>query len=165
MFVVSIKSEKLKKILAVCLVCVFAVIGGVVYVSMTEAVPASSIGGIVMKADTAEERIAFFSQFGWEISEDPVEVKEVIIPAEFDETYTEYNELQKTQGLDLEPFKGVRVKAWCYEIKNYPGYENADNLIHGNILVYDGVVIGGDVGSTELDGFMHGFSFPSADEQ
>ena len=77
---------------------------------------------------------------------------------EFDDTYTGYNEIQKNQGLDLEPFKGVRVKQWCYEIKNYPGYENKKGLIQGTILVYDGVVVGGDICSLELDGFMHGFS-------
>ncbi len=157
MFVLSIKSDKLKKILALSLVAVLAVIGGIVYVSKSEALPASNIGGIVMKADTAEERVAFFSQFGWEISADPIEVKEVVIPTEFDETYLEYNEIQKNQGFDLEIYKGVRVKSWCYEIKNYPEYENSDGLIHGNILVYNGIVIGGDISSVELDGFMHGF--------
>lgn len=160
MFVISLKSEKLKKILVLCLVAVFAVIGGIVYVSKSDTTPVSNIGGIEMKASTAEERLLFFSQFGWEINEDPVEVKEVIIPEEFDETYSKYNELQKTQGLDLEPFKNVRVKMWCYEIRNYPGYEDKENIILGNILVYDGIVIGGDVSSTELDGFMHGFSMP-----
>lgn len=158
MFVLSIKSDKLKKFLALCLVSVLAVIGGIIYVSKTEALPAANIGGVVMKAGSAEERTAFFSQFGWEITQDPLEVKEVVIPTEFDETYTQYNEIQKSQGLDLEPYKGVRVKSWCYEIKNYPGYENSDGLIHGNILVYNGLVIGGDVSSVELDGFMHGFS-------
>lgn len=158
MFVFSIKSDKLKKFFALCLVLVLAVIGGIVYVSKTEALPAANIGGVVMKADSAQERIAFFSQFGWEISEDPLEVKEVVIPTEFDETYLKYNEIQKSQGLDLEPYQGVRVKSWCYEIRNYPGYENSDGVIHGNILVYNGIVIGGDVSSVELDGFMHGFS-------
>lgn len=160
MFVISIKSEKMKQIFAVGLVLVLAVIGGVVYVSSSEATPAASIGGVIMKAGTQQERVSFFSQFGWEIEEDPVEVKEVIIPTEFDETYTEYNEIQKVQGLDLEPYKGVRVKMWCYEIKNYPGYETKSGTVHGNILVYDGIVVGGDVSSTELDGFMHGFSLP-----
>lgn len=160
MFVISIKSGKLKKILALCLVFALAVIGGVIYVSKTEVMPVSNIGGISMKASTNEERVSFFSQFGWDINEDPVEVKEVIIPTEFDETYTAYNEIQKAQSLDLEPFKGVRVKKWCYEINNYPGYESSDGIIHGNILVYNGIIVAGDVSSTELDGFMHGFSLP-----
>ncbi len=163
MFVLSVKSEKLKSAAVFCLVLLFTVIGGIVYVSKTEAKPVSNIGGIVMKASNTEERIAFFSQFGWEIDEDPTEVKEVIIPTEFDETYTAYNEIQKNQGLDLEPYKGVRVKSWSYEIKNYPEYENREGVIQGNILVYDGIVIGGDVCSTELNGFMHGFSIPDSE--
>ncbi len=160
MFVVSLNSDKLKKIAVICLALVFTVIGGVVYVSLTQAAPVSKIGSYTMKASTAEERIAFFSQFGWEINEEPSQVKEVIIPEEFDETYTAYNELQLSQGLDLEPFKGVRVKYWSYEILNYPDSTDNSNKVMGNLLIYDGIVIAGDICSTELDGFMHGFSMP-----
>ena len=42
-------------------------------------------------------------------------------------------------------------------------YENSDGLIRGNILVYDGIVVGGDICSVELGGFMHTFSMPTAD--
>ncbi len=160
MFVVSLNSEKLKKIAIMCLALIFTVIGGVVYVSLTEVAPVSKIGGYTMKASTSEEHTTFFSQFGWEINEEPAEVKEVIIPEEFDETYTKYNELQLSQGLDLEPFKGVRVKYWSYEILNYPQSTNNCTKVMGNILVYDGIVVGGDICSTELDGFMHGFEMP-----
>lgn len=158
MFVVSVKSDILKKICAACLALVMVAIGGIVYVMNSASVPAAKVGGINMKAETNEERVAFFSQFSWVVAEDPLEVKEVVIPEEFDETYTEYNELQKKQGLDLEDYKGVRVKMWSYKILNYPGYENADGVIRGNILVYNGTVIGGDVCSVELDGFMTTFS-------
>lgn len=160
MFVVSLNSDKLKKIIGLCLAVVFTVIGGIVYVSLTEVAPVSKIGGYTMKASTAEERAAFFSQFGWQIKDEPSVVKEVIIPEEFDKTYAQYNELQLSQGLDLEPFKGVRVKYWSYEILNYPQSTNNGAKIMGNILIYDGIVVGGDVCSTELDGFMHGFEMP-----
>ena len=156
MFVISMKSEKLKKYLIIALVCTLTVIGGIISVSKDSS-PAAKVGGINMRASTAEERIAFFSQFGYMISEDPLEVKEVVIPTEFDETYEEYNNIQKAQGLDLSKYKGKRVKMWSYAIKNYPGYENSDGTIRGNILVYEGVVIGGDVSNIELDGFMVGF--------
>ena len=157
MFVVSVKSSKLKRSVAVFLVAVFAVIGGVHLVGSFNNKPVANINGIVYKAATAEERIAFFSQFGWEINEEPCEVKEVVIPEEFDDVYTRYNEIQQAQNLDLDKYKGARVKCWSYEILNYPGYENSKGIIRGNILVYDGVVIAGDVSSVELDGFMHGF--------
>lgn len=158
MFVVSLKRKELKYYAAAAIICIFAVIGGIISVYSSASTPAAKIGGINMRAGNAEERIAFFSQFGWEISTDPLEVKEVVIPEEFDETYEQYNTLQKQQGLDLEKYKGKRVKSWSYEIKNYPGYENSDGVIHGNILVYNGIVIGGDICSVELDGFMTGFA-------
>ena len=57
----------------------------------------------------------------------------------------------------MTEFAGERAKCWTYTVKNYEGYENQE-CIHANILVYDGKVIGGDICSVELDGFMHGFS-------
>ncbi len=156
MFVISLKSEKLKKYFIIALACALTTIGGIISVS-SESTPAANVGGINMRASTAQERVAFFSQFGYEISEDPLEVKEVVIPTEFDETYENYNEIQKSQGLDLSKYKGKRVKMWSYAIKNYPGYETADGNIRGNILVYEGIVVGGDVSNIELGGFMEGF--------
>lgn len=160
MFIVSIKGSKLKEIAIIALVAVFAVIGGIISVSSEKSKPVSAIGGVSLKAATSEERVAFFSQFGWQVNETPVEIKEVVIPEEFDETYSEYNEIQKSQSLNLEKYKGVRVKHFTYEILNYPGYNSDSGLIHGNILVYDNTVIGGDVCSIELNGFMHTFTLP-----
>lgn len=56
---------------------------------------------------------------------------------------------------------GQTRKALDLQHKNYPGYEGADGTVQANILVYEGAVIGGDVCSTELDGFMQGFDFPT----
>jgi len=163
MFVVSVKSDKAIKIaLCVILVCALSV-GGIISVAKRNALPASNMGGISLRAETHEERMTFFSQFGWEIGENPAQVKEVIIPEEFDETYEEYNDIQRQQNLDLEKYKGARVKMWSYDILNYPGYENTDGIIQGNILVYEGIVIGGDICSNELGGFMHTFSAPTSD--
>ena len=156
MFVISMKSDKLKKYLIIVIVCALTTIGGIINVTK-DTTPVAKVGGVNMRASTAQERIAFFSQFGYEISEDPVEVKEVIIPAEFDGTYEEYNNIQKSQGLDLSKYKGKRVKMWSYIIKNYPGYETADGTIRGNILVYEGIVVGGDISNIELEGFTEGF--------
>ncbi len=128
-------------------------IGGVVYVSTNESMPVSKVGTHSMKAETAEERLSFFRQFGYEAKENPVSVKEVVVPEEFDDVYNEYNELQKSQGLDLTDYKGVRVKSWSYEIINYPGYENS-GVIRGNLLTYGGTVIACDISNVELGGFM-----------
>lgn len=153
MFFISLKSKHLKKIFAFSVALLLTVIGGVVYVSTEGSMPVSKIGSHSMKAETPEQRIEFFRQFGYEAKEDPVSVKEVVIPEEFDDTYNEYNDLQKSQGLDLTDYKGVRVKSWCYEIINYPGYENS-GTIRGNLLTYGGTVIACDISNVELGGFM-----------
>ena len=49
-------------------------------------------------------------------------------------------------------------------MRNYPGYEDLD-CIHATLLIYDGQVIGGDICSTQLDGFMHGFVKEQTDTQ
>ena len=144
MFVYSVKKRQVKMALLVFFVALLAVALIIVSHHTAEAGKTAALN---------------ISQFGWSVKEDPVEVCEVIIPAEFDDVYEKYNELQKEQGFDLSLYASKRVKRWTYEITNYTGYENT-GFIHANILVYDGKVIGGDVCSTELNGFMHGFAKP-----
>ena len=151
MFVYSVQSKHIKA-LALGVFVVFTVIS--LMVLSRESKQTSNDGEINLLASTHQERMAFISQFGWEVDEEPIEIKEVIIPTEFDDTYSAYNEIQKEQGLDLTEYAGVRAKRWTYTVKNYEGYEGKD-CIHINILVYDDIVIGGDVCSVELDGFMH----------
>lgn len=158
MFIISVKSHILKKTVSFALVAVFLVIGGTIAVSKNRTATVGNFKDISLNGETAADRKAFFSQFGWTVSEDPIEVKETVIPSEFDESYLKYNELQKEQNFDLEKYKGVRVKSWSYEITNYPGYENTDSVIRGNLITLNGKIIGGDICSVELGGFMHGFS-------
>ena len=156
MFVYSVKSSKLK-MAALVLVAIAAVVA-LLFLARGHT-PAQG-GSIRLAAATAQERMAFLSQFGWEAAEDPLEVSEVIIPAQFDETYQRYNDIQKVQNLDLSKFAGKRVKRWTYEIKNYPGYEGKPGVVQANLLIEKGVVVGGDICSLELGGFLHGFDFP-----
>ena len=153
MFVYSIKSKQIKLFLLIAFV-IATVIS--LFILSRESMDVDNADKSSIKASTASERLTFISQFGWEVDEDPVEVCEVIIPTEFDETYTKYKDIQLKQGFDLKTYSGMRVKRWTYSVKNYPGHENK-NYIRINLLVYEGLVVGGDVCSIELDGFMHGF--------
>lgn len=157
MFVYTIRRKNLKWIILVLLAAL--AVGLLWYFGSSK--PASQSGGIVLRAGNAAERLAFISQFGWDVAEDPVQVSEILIPAEFDEMYQKYNEIQKKQDLDLTLYAGKRVKKWTYAVRNYPGYEGRTDVIELNMLILDGVVIGGDVCSTELGGFMHGFDLPA----
>lgn len=159
MFVYSIKSKHIK----VALLLLFVVVTVIsLFILSRDSAQTGKGDNVTLKASTHQERMAFLSQYGWEIDEEPIEVREVIIPEEFDDTYTAYNEIQKNQGFDLTVYAGMRVKRWTYTVKNYTGYENKE-YIHANILVYDGIVVGGDICSVELDGFMHGFQMPRSD--
>lgn len=160
MFVYSVKTSRSK--IAVMIAAIIA-IGLAVFAVMDKAdSPAATDSALNLKAESAEQRAAFLSQFGWKFSQDPVEVTEVIIPSDFSLGYTEYAEMNKASGFDLEPYKGMRAKRWTYDILNYPGYENKQGYIQANILVYNGIVIGGDICSLEQGGFMHSLEFPSA---
>jgi len=158
MFVYSVKSSKLKFAALVGLGIV--VVAALLIFTRGERPAAAGNDSVRLAAATAQERQAFLSQFGWETSADPIEVSEVIIPAEFDETYERYNEIQLAQNFDLRNFAGRRVKRWTYEILNYPGYEGRAGVVQANLLIDRGLVVGGDICSLELGGFIHGFDFP-----
>ena len=160
MFVYSVKTSKSKIIALV--IAIVAIIVAVVVVAGKSNAPAAADSQINIKAENAEQRAAFLSQFGWEFMPDPVEVTEVIVPSDFSKGYTEYAEMNKAAGFDLEPYKGLRAKRWTYEILNYPGYENKTGYIRANVLVYEGMVIGGYICSLEQNGFMHSFEKPEA---
>lgn len=101
-----------------------------------------------------EERIEFLKKMGYEPSPTEIEMRDVVIPFEFNDVYENYNTLQKQQGFDLKKYSGCRVTRYCYEIKNYEGY---DKTVYANLLIYEGKIIGGDISAAELDGFMHTF--------
>ena len=105
------------------------------------------------KIKTNDDRLNFLKQFGWEVQETPEE-EEVRIPSEFDRVFHGYNEIQKQQGFDLSKYKRKNVKRYTFELTNYKDY---DGKVYANILVYRNRVIGGDVCSADMTGFMHGF--------
>jgi len=103
--------------------------------------------------ETNGQREEYLTSLGWEFKTNCDE-KQVQIPSEFNDVYTRYNEIQKSQGFDLEPYKGQEVTVYTYNITNYAGYENRD-CIYANLILCNNMLIGGDVCSTSVsDGFM-----------
>ncbi len=126
--------------------------------SPTSANSVNQVTQFLVNAQTSDDRTKFLSQFGWEIEPDPLDVREITIPAQFDEMYTSYNDIQKVMGFDLEQYKGCRVKKWEYAVTNYPG-----NVRHvkATLLISDGKVVGGDISSGGEERFMHSFLLPA----
>ena len=106
---------------------------------------------------TNEDRVAYLESFGWTVEPEPLAVEELLIPEEFDETYTQYLELQSSQAFDLTQYCGKRVKRYTYVITNYPTGETG---VQAGLLIYKNTVIGGDVLSPQLGGFIHSLEMP-----
>ena len=111
------------------------------------------------KVRTNEDRISFLAQFGWEVEAEPTESTTVAIPREFDKVFAAYNELQRTQGLDLSEYSGKTVERYTYTVKNYAGYAGT---VQANLLIHRGRVIGGDICAADASGFLHGFARDNA---
>ena len=160
MFIYSLRASTLKFIavvvisigLLITLISLIPGTGDTVYATASE--DGNKVKIIYKDIKTNEERINFLKQFEWEVNPEAVEMVEVIIPAEFDAVYKKYNEVQKVQKLNLEKYKNKTVKRYTYEVTNYPNYTGT---VYANILIYKDRVIGGDICSAEVNGFMHGF--------
>lgn len=154
MFIYSVKASTLK-FAAIVMVCI------AVFVSLMILVPAYEENGADSEAmsvsydniKTNEDRRAFLSSLGYEVSREPTESAGVTIPAEFDKIYAGYNEIQKSQGFDLSKYKNKEVERYTYTVTNYDGY---DGTVYANLLIYRGKVIGGDICSADASGFVHG---------
>ena len=83
--------------------------------------------------------------------------KEITIPDEFSEVYENYNKLQKEQGFDLSQYKGKSAVCYTFPVIGYINEKGEqEDYVRANVLVCDGKIIGGDISSTRLDGFMKG---------
>lgn len=149
--VVSLKANR-KRILAFLLLAVI-VVGACVFLQSRGEEESQPIPG-----GTNEERVAYLQSFGWQVQEEPAETREVMIPAQFNDVYTAYNVMQQAQGFDLKPYAGEVCTQYLYKVENYPN----ESEVYATLLVYGEEIIGGDVASAKVDGFMHGFAPDSA---
>lgn len=162
MFIYTVKANSLKfiaVILAAAAILVsIALISGKSEIKTTMAIAQANEGINFDKIKTEEDRLKFLKQFGWELEDAEVESVKIKLPGEFDKIMTEYNELQKSQGLDLKKYNGREVERYTYKITNYPDYEGT---VYANIIIYKNRVIGGDICSADISGFIAGFARPS----
>ena len=103
-----------------------------------------------IRARTNEERIAYLQSLGWEVEPAPLLEQEITLPKEFPDVLTQYNELQRQQGFDLEKYAGKKLTLYTYRITNHPDAEEAD----ASLYVFRSELVGGDVHSTSFTGFM-----------
>jgi hypothetical protein len=122
--------------------------------------PYSTAAASVTRAETNAERIGFLRANGWEVSPEPVEFQEVLLPEVFSGVFLTYNEMQKRQGYDLLPLRGQRVQRFAYAILNHPSDSSGNARV--NILIHNGQIIGGDVLTTHYGGELFGLKREAA---
>ena len=160
MFIYSLRASTLKFFGVVC-VALAALITLIAFIPTydADAAAGTTVSYNYEKIKNDDDVEKFLGQFGWKVGAEPHESVEVTIPDEFDKIFTAYNELQKQQGLDLSRYKRKKVMRYTYVIENYPDYEGT---VYANVLVYRNKVIGGDICSADVEGFLHGFENKTA---
>ena len=104
-----------------------------------------------LNAQNNADRLSFIDGLGITVESNQPQSKMVVIPEIFYEVYTGYNALQKAAGYDLSVYKGCEVTIYSYNIappQNYTG----ESVV--NLIVYKDKIIGGDISSTALGGYM-----------
>lgn len=152
MFIKTIRFNRKTAVLGVIAAAVI-IIAVVLVVGNGKSAENHSIFDFSRGVQTNEGRVEFLRELGWEVAEEPLEVKNILIPKEFSDILKEYNELQLSSGFDLTDFAGLTVEQYTYKVTNY---ENASGEVNATIYIYNYQVIGGDIHSTAIDGFMHG---------
>lgn len=104
------------------------------------------------KLRTNAERTEFIGSLGYSAKAEPLEEREVMIPREWNETYTKYNELQKTCGFDLADYKGKRVTMCTFAVAQ----DGSEEELRCELLLYKNRLVGGSIYTVAADGFMRG---------
>ncbi len=148
MFVYTLKLTTLKYIgvMTLCAAAMITTVALVPAADRTDSIEAVASADY-KKVKEQEDRIKLLKGLGWEVDVNSETQRDVIIPEEFDETYKNYNALQKSDGFNLEKYKGKKVKLYTYTVTNHK-----DGKALATIIVYKNRIIAGDVSLAVADG-------------
>ena len=150
MFIITAKLSK-KRAIAIVLALAVVITAIIILAGRHDRAPAT------IQAQSTADIAAYLEGLGWQISPEPIEVQEILIPREFDAAYETYNAMQQEAGFDLARYKGRPAVRYSWQVLNYPGETEG---VVADVLVSDKQIIGGDIRSVHLDGFIHGL-FPN----
>lgn len=139
MFVCTIKASSIKFFTAI-LFSAAVLVGIVAFVPSIDTAGETAVAMLDYKGvATVEEQLRFLAELGYDAKGIPVFADEVRIPEKFDSVYEKYNDIQKSQGLNLEKYKGKTVLRYTYELKD------AKDPAYVTLLIYKNRIIGGDM--------------------
>lgn len=103
------------------------------------------------RCESNEDRVAWLTSMGWEVEATPSSELSVVIPAKFDELYSQYAILQRQGGFRLEKHRGKTADKYCYTITNYG---SGEQTAVASILQRGDRIIAADLSSARLGGFL-----------
>ena len=151
MLIWTLKFDKKKA--AFWVIMAALVIIGIVLLLGTRTQAAQAGTGAKAAASVKSEkgRVAFLESCGWKVESPAMKEETILIPKRFSPVFEEYNDLQKQQGYDLSAYCGQAVTLYTYRVTNA---EYPDGEVLASLYVLNGSVIGGDVHTAAVDGFM-----------
>ena len=96
-------------------------------------------------------RCAYLASLGLRADPASEELRPVALPARFDALLEDYNALQLSQGFDLRAAAGRTCLCCSYDLVGFP---DRDGRVIATLYLFRGRVIGGDVHTAAVDGFM-----------
>ena len=111
------------------------------------------VGLFSLDNDTNNMIVEYIEGPGWRLDHTPREISYLTIPKEFDVVYDTYNAVQKRAGFPFEEFRGEKVARYTYRILNHKESENS--TVIAGVFVFENTIIGGEISSSEVNGFMH----------
>lgn len=150
---ITIKINKNKIYLFITILLIASIVGGFGYKIL------NNIGfketSIDIDNNLNTKIVEFVESYGWRLDKQPIESEEFIIPNQFNEIYTRYNQYQLEIGKDLRIYKGKNVRRYVYKITNYdlmPQFEGQQ--VYADIIIHQNDIIGADLKTNQINGFM-----------
>jgi len=138
------------KFFAVLVLTVALLVG--VWLTQDDVLAASSDGVVDFSGiNTEEDRKSFIEGFGIKLSEEKEESESFVMPESFDRVMMGYNEIQKSQGLDLSKYARKKITRYTYKVAEYQGY---DGDVVVNLFVFRDRIVGCDISSSDPNGFV-----------
>ncbi|MBE6696854.1 MAG: DUF4830 domain-containing protein [Ruminococcaceae bacterium] len=148
MFIYTLKFDR-KKAIFIVIMAALILFGIIMLVTIDAPEKAETSNA---KISTDEKGANYLASLGWKVELPALNKETVLIPKTFNDIFDKYNALQLSQGYDLKEYAGKEVNLYTYKVTNH----NSNDTVYAQLYVYKNKVIGGDIHSSSLDGFMCG---------
>lgn len=135
MFVAAIGKKQIGKVLLGVVAIVVVAVGAIYFLGKGK----KGGSGTPIEGATPEQRESYLLSIGIQV-DTTSSIAEVIVPKQFDERFTSYNNMLKTIGFDLEGLKGQTVKKCTYTVTNR---SDIGTNISAVLLVYNDQIVAG----------------------